>query len=79
MDRSTLSIKQGATTTLIATVEPSNATNKTVIWTSSDESIATVDASGKVSGVAEGNATITGTTADGAKTATCDVTVTAAN
>lgn len=79
LDRSTLSIKQGAITTLIATVEPSNATNKTVIWTSSDESIATVDASGKVSGVAQGNATITGATADGAKTATCDVTVTAAN
>lgn len=55
-----------------------NATNRSVNWTSSDASIATVDESGKVIGVAEGSATITVTTNDGGKKATCIVTVTPA-
>ena len=60
---------------LIATVEPSNASNKAVSWQSSDTGIATVDASGNVTAVKEGTATITVTTTDGSKTATCTVTV----
>ena len=44
-------------------------------WASSNATIATVDASGKVTGVAKGTATITVTTVDGGKTATCKVTV----
>lgn len=60
---------------LIATVEPSNASNKAVSWQSSDTGIATVDASGNVTAVKEGTATITVATTDGSKTATCTVTV----
>lgn len=73
----TTSINVGSTTTLTATVSPSNATNKTVSWSSSNTSVATVNSSGVVSGVAAGSATITVTTQDGGKTATCAVTVNA--
>lgn len=71
------SINVGSTTTLTATVAPSNATNKTVSWSSSNSSVATVNSSGVVTGVAAGSATITVTTQDGGKTATCAVTVAA--
>ena len=60
---------------LIATITPSNADNKNVTWSSSDNNVAKVDANGKVTAVAYGKATITVTTADGKKTATCIVTV----
>lgn len=66
-------LDKGDTLALIATVLPSNATNKTVAWESSDTDIATVDESGVVTAVGPGSATITAT-ADG-KSATCDVTV----
>ncbi len=72
----TASVATGATTTLIATVAPTNATNKTVSWTSSNSSVASVNASGLVTGVAAGTASITVTTQDGGKTATCAITVT---
>jgi uncharacterized protein YjdB len=73
------SVAVGATTTLAATVAPSNATNKNLSWSSSNTSIATVNSSGVVSGVAAGTATITVTTQDGNKTATCAVTVTSSS
>lgn len=77
LDESTLSLKKGETATLTATVKPDNATEKTVIWESSDENIATVDQTGKVTAVASGPATITVTSkADETKKATCEVTVT---
>ncbi len=60
--------------TLVATVTPENATNKNVTWTSSDETVATVDG-GVVTAVGEGVATITVTTEDDGFTATCLVTV----
>lgn len=66
-----------ASETLVATISPSSATNKQVTWSSSNSSVASVDSNGKVTGVAEGTATITVTTVDGSKTATCEVTVTA--
>lgn len=67
----------GATETLSATVQPSNATDKAVQFTSSNETIATVTpVQGKITGVKAGTATITATTANG-KTAVCEVTVTA--
>ncbi|PID88408.1 MAG: hypothetical protein CSB06_00215 [Bacteroidia bacterium] len=71
----TAELKVGETATLTATVEPSDATNKSVTWSSDNESVATVDATGLVTAVAEGTATITVTTEDGSKTATCTVTV----
>jgi hypothetical protein len=77
LDRTTLSITVGGTGTLTATVSPSGATDKSVTWSSSAPSVATVSSSGVVTGVAEGSATITVTTADGAKTAPCAVTVSA--
>lgn len=75
LDRTTLALSAGANDTLTATVMPNNATDKTVSWRSSDASHATVDAAGKVTAVATGTTTITVTTKDGSKTATCVVTV----
>lgn len=61
---------------LIATLLPNNATNKTVTWRSSNESVVTVDANGLIKIVAEGEAVITAATTDGSNlSATCKVTV----
>ena len=71
----------GEAVTLTATVAPDNATDKTVVWTSSDPTVATV-ADGVVTAVAAGTATITATATNGTddtaddKTATCTITVT---
>lgn len=67
----------GQTVTLTATVAPTNADDKTVTFTSSEDTIARVDESGVVTGVTAGSATITVTTKDGNKTDTSVVTVTA--
>lgn len=75
LDKSTDTIEQGETTTLTATVAPSNATNKAVTWSTSSSAIATVS-DGVVTGVGSGTARITVTTADGGYTDYCDVTVT---
>ena len=69
------SIAVSETLTLTATVAPADATNKTVTWSSSDDTIATV-ADGVVTGVAAGTATITVTTQDGGFTDTAEITVT---
>ena len=74
LDADEMSLSVGGVGTLKATVEPADATDKTVIWTSSSTAIATVDANGNVTGVAAGTATITAQAGD--KTATCVVTVT---
>lgn len=74
----TASVEVGKTTTIASVIAPTTATNKAVTYKSSDDTIATVDASGKVTGVKEGAATVTITTTDGAKTATAAITVTAA-
>ena len=62
------------TATVTATVEPSNASYKTVTWTSADPSIATIDANGKITGTGLGKTTVTATTVNGL-TANCQVTV----
>ncbi len=67
----------GATANLDETVLPSNATDKSVTWSSSNNSVATVSNTGLVTAVAAGSATITVTTNSGSKTATCGVTVNA--
>jgi uncharacterized protein YjdB len=77
VDQNTLSLVIGETGNLTATVLPENATNRNVVWTSNNTAVATVNASGTVTAVSEGTATITVTTADGGHTATSTVTVTA--
>ncbi|MBR7005428.1 MAG: Ig domain-containing protein, partial [Candidatus Methanomethylophilaceae archaeon] len=74
LDKDAMTVNVGSTGTLVATVLPANATDKTVIWSSSDSRIATVS-NGVVTGVAPGTATITVLTADGGFTAECKVTV----
>ena len=74
LDKTELALTVGdAAAQLTATVAPDNATDKTVTWTSDKPAVATVDATGKVTAVAEGEATITAKSGD--KTATCKVTV----
>ena len=77
LNKSTLSLTVGASEQLVATVEPTDAANKEVIWESDNTGVATVDATGKVTAIAAGTATIMVTTVDGGKTATCTVTVSA--
>ena len=76
LDKTTLALKVGDSATLKATVEPDDAGNKDVEWTSNDPSVATVDKDGKVTAVAKGNTKIKVTTLDGTFVAICEVTVT---
>ena len=77
LNKTVLSLEAGQSEQLTATVQPDNAENKKVSWSSDDPNIASVDAEGNVSAIAVGNTTITVTTEDQGKTATCAVTVTA--
>lgn len=72
LNKSSLSLVEGESDILVATVKPDNATDKTVIWSSSDESVATVN-DGHVKSIKEGKAMITAKAGD--KTAGCEVTV----
>jgi len=74
LDQSTLALEPAGTATLVATVAPGEATDKSVSWSTSDAAVATV-ADGVVTAVADGTCTITVTTTDGGFTATCSVTV----
>ncbi|WP_276373408.1 Ig-like domain-containing protein [Chryseolinea sp. H1M3-3] len=72
----TLTLSSGATSQLAKTISPSNATNQSVTWTSSNTDVATVNANGLVTaGTTAGSAVITVRTADGGKTATSTVSV----
>ncbi len=75
LDQSTLNLNKNATAQLTATVAPSSATNKSVTWSTSDASVATVSQTGLVTAVGSGTATITVTTVDAGKTANCTVNV----
>ena len=71
---------KGQTASLTATVNPGNAANKSITWSSSNSSVATVNANGTVTAVANGTADITATAADGSGvSAKCNVTVKIAN
>lgn len=76
LNYSSLTITENQTMPLIATVTPTNAANKAVTWTSSNPSVASVDSSGKVRGLAPGNTIITVKTKDGSYKSSCSVTVT---
>jgi O-glycosyl hydrolase/uncharacterized protein YjdB len=75
MTPTAVTIAAGATSQLTATVAPSNASNKSLVWSSSNNGIASVNNAGLVSGVAAGTATITVTTVDGNRIATSNITV----
>ena len=76
LDQTTMDLNVGATQKLTATILPVGMTNSSVTWASSDESIATVDADGNVTGVNTGLATITASTTDGSNlSASCNVIV----
>ena len=74
---STREVALGKTLTLTPTFSPANTTSKSVIWSSSDETVATVDNNGKVTPIKLGSTIITGTSKDGSKKASCTVTVVA--
>ena len=74
-----MSLRPGSEALLTATIQPSNATNKSVTWTSSNNAVASVSSFGFVTAQAAGTARITVTTQDGSRTAYCDVTVSTTN
>lgn len=73
LNKTELSLTEGDSETLVATVKPDDATDKTVTWSTSDATIATVDNNGKVTAVKEGAVTITAKA--GGQKATCKVTI----
>lgn len=75
LDKGEVKLKVGEVQVLKAAVKPLNATNRNVSWASGDKAIATVDENGKVTARAEGQTTITVTTEEGGKTASCKVIV----
>lgn len=76
LSATTLSLTPNQNRTVVATVLPNNAGNKTIIWTTSNSQVATVNASGTITGRGNGSAIITARTQDMGKTATVAVTVT---
>lgn len=76
LNKTSLTLIEGEEETLVVTINPSNAADKTIKWTSSDTSVATVDADGKVTAVSKGTATIKAEANDGSgKYAMCSITV----
>ena len=76
LNKTSASLYLNETVQLTATVSPSNATDRSVLWSSSDNNVAKVSSAGLVIAIAPGNATITATTADGSNlSATCAITV----
>lgn len=75
LNKSALTLAQGKTETLVANVLPTYADNRSVTWSSSNQSVATVDGAGKVTAKVAGTAVITVASVEGGKTATCKVTV----
>ena len=73
LSKSSVNLAKGHSTTVTATIAPTNATNKTVTWTTSNKSVATVS-NGKITAVGVGKATVTTKTSNG-KTATVTVNV----
>ena len=76
LDRSTLQMFKGDLATILATIEPYNASDKTIAWTSSNKDVATVNPSGVITAVGTGETVITAVTSDGAFLKQCKVTVT---
>lgn len=77
LNKSALSLSVGDSEILVATVYPPRSTDRSVVWSSSAPSVASVDQGGKVTAKSAGSAVITVTTNDGGFTASCDLTVAA--
>ncbi len=77
LDKSSVTLENGQSVPLNQTITPSDATNKTIYWYSTDDQVAKVNDVGIVVGVGVGTANITVVTDDGRKSAECEVTVTA--
>jgi LPXTG-motif cell wall-anchored protein len=77
LDQTEVALEEGETVQLNVTVQPENATEQDLVWTSSNEQVAKVDENGLVTAVAAGNAIITVSTKDGQHQATTEITVTA--
>ena len=75
LDKTSLTLTEGETAQLTATVLPENASNKNVCWTSSNSDVATVSQSGQIRAVSAGSAVVKVTTADGGKVAECAIIV----
>ena len=75
LDQTSVTLTPGGKVTLKAAVKPENATNQTILWSSNQESVATVSNTGEITAVAEGTAAITAQTEDGKWPAICTVTV----
>lgn len=75
LNKTVLSLQKGSTEMLVAKVKPSDASNQSIVWTSSNPSVATVTDNGLVAANAAGSAVIIATSRDGQFTATCQVTV----
>ena len=78
LDKTEISLTKGSNIKLTATVFPENAINKSIIWTSDNETVAKVD-NGTVTAISEGTAIITAKSFDGSVKATCKVTIVADN
>lgn len=76
LNKTQTSLQIGATEKLTATINPTNASNKAIIWKTSNESVATVSNTGVIKGIGKGTATITAETVDGKFKATTKVTIT---
>jgi hypothetical protein len=79
LDKTSVTIMVGLTEKLTASIEPADATDTSISWSSDDENVATVDSDGTVTAVKLGTATVSVTTADGGFTADCAVTVLLSN
>lgn len=75
LNKTEVEMKEGESTTLVATINPSNASNKNITWTSSDNKVAQISDTGIITALKEGTTTITAITEDGNKTATCKIIV----
>ena len=75
LNKSSLTLQKGTTETLVASISPEDASNKDILWTSKDETVATVSTTGEVKALKSGTTTITVQSIDGSYTASCQVTV----